>query len=92
MDARNLPGSLKIAILVQSLGPETSQFIMGSLTESEKNAVATHINQLGNVSPDLVEKIAEEFFQQMQQRKTLPAGTAGSQKTAGDKAESKKGS
>ena len=68
MDARNLPGSLKIAILVQSLGPETSQIIMRNLAESEKQAVLAHMEQLGNVSPELVEKIAEEFVEQMQRR------------------------
>lgn len=73
MDARNLPGSLKIAILVQSLGPDTSQVVMNNLAENEKKAVLAHMDQLGNVSPDLVEKIAEEFFEQLQRRNT-PAG------------------
>jgi flagellar motor switch protein FliG len=91
MDARNLPGSLKIAILAQSLGSETSQFIMGSLTEREKSAVMAHMNQLGNVSPDLVEKIAEEFFEQMQRRNALPGqkgdtNRSGAKKEAGGKA------
>ena len=72
MDARNLPGSLKIAILVQSLGPDTSQIVMRNLAENEKKAVLAHMDQLGNVSPDLVEKIAEEFFEQLQRRNTPP--------------------
>ena len=74
MDARNLPGSLKIAILVQSLGTDTSQVIMNSLAENEKLAVISHMDQLGNISPDLVEKIAEEFFEHLQNRNTLPGG------------------
>ena len=72
MDARNLPGSLKIAILVQSLGPDTSQIVMRNLAENEKRAVLAHMDQLGNVSPDLVEKIAEEFFEQLQRRNSPP--------------------
>ena len=68
MDARNLPGSLKIAILVQSLGPETSRIILNNLGETEKQAVYAQIEQMGNVSPDLVEKIAEEFVEKMQRR------------------------
>jgi flagellar motor switch protein FliG len=74
MDARNLPGSLKIAILVQSMGPETSRVIMNSLGESEKSAVAAHMEQLGNVSPDLVEKIAEEFCEHLQRRNVKDQG------------------
>ena len=68
MDARNLPGSLKIAILIQSLGAETSQIIMRNLAENEKQAVLAQMEQLGNVSPELVEKIAEEFVEKMQRR------------------------
>lgn len=76
MDARNLPGSLKIAILVQSLGPDTSQVIMNNLGSDEKKAVIAHMDQLGNVSPDLVEKIAEEFSRNLQQKNHLPGGSA----------------
>jgi len=78
MDARNLPGSLKIAILVRSLGPNTSQVIMNKLGGDEKKAVIAQMDQLGNVSPDLVEKIAEEFFKNMQRKIQLSDGGAGS--------------
>jgi len=74
MDARNLPGSLKIAILIQSVGPDASRIIMGNLDENEKQAVLAHMEQLGNVSPELVEKIAEEFVAQMQRRNRSIAG------------------
>ena len=74
MDARNLPGSLKIAILVQSMGPEIARIIMNSLGESEKSAVTAQMDQLGNVSPDLVEKIAEEFCEHMQRRESREQG------------------
>ena len=76
MDARNLPGSLKTAILVRSLGPDTSQVIMNSLSDDEKKAVAAQMDQLGNVSPDLVEKIAEEFYENIKRRNQLPGGAA----------------
>ena len=76
MDARNLPGSLKTAILVRSLGPDTSQIIMNSLTDDEKKAVAVQMDQLGNVSPDLVEKIAEEFYENLKRQNQLPRGAA----------------
>lgn len=74
MDARNLPGSLKIAILVRSLGPETSQVIMNNLESHEQRAVIAHMDQLGNVSPDLVEKIAEEFSKNLQRNNQLSIG------------------
>jgi flagellar motor switch protein FliG len=76
MDARNLPGSLKTAILVRSLGPDTSQVIMNSLSDDEKKAVVVQMDQLGNVSPDLVEKIAEEFFEHLKRQNQLPGGGA----------------
>lgn len=93
MDARNLPGSLKIAILAQALGAGTSQTIMNSLTDGEKKAVLAHMDQLGSVSPDLVEKIAEEFCQHMQRRQALPAGGAvpASSSSTNDKKASKNG-
>ena len=83
MDARNLPGSLKIAILVQSLGPDTSQIVMRNLAENEKRAVLAHMDQLGNVSPDLVEKIAEEFFEQLQRRNSPPGAKAPAKAASG---------
>ena len=66
MEAKDLPGPLKIAILVKSLGPEIGEVILNGLTPAEKETVAGHMSQLGQVSNDLVEKIAEEFMQQNQ--------------------------
>ena len=91
MDARNLPGSLKTAILVRSLGPDTSQIIMNSLSDDEKKAVAAQMDQLGNVSPDLVEKIAEEFYENLKRQNQLPGGTAsGASPTNGKQTEKMK--
>lgn len=91
MDARNLPGSLKIAILVQSLGPESSQNIMGNLAESEQSAVMSHLNQLGNISPDLVENIAKEFFEQLQKRTALPSGNRPNKASSSEKEDTSTG-
>ena len=87
MDARSLPGSLKIAILVRSLGPETSQVIMNNLESHEQRAVIAHMDQLGNVSPDLVEKIAEEFSKNLQRNNQLSigGGSSASSPMGGDK-------
>ena len=83
MDARNLPGALKIAILVQSMGSETAQIIMSNLAESEKKAVISQMEQMGTVSPDLVEKIAEEFFEHLQRRTPLPSGPSKNKTSTG---------
>jgi flagellar motor switch protein FliG len=83
MDARNLPGALKIAILVQSMGSETAQIIMSNLAESEKKAVFSQMEQMGTVSPDLVEKIAEEFFEHLQRRTPLPNGQSKNKASTG---------
>ena len=55
MDAKDLPGPLKIAILVKSLGPDVATVIMEGLTPDEKEAVNRQMSQLGSISPDLVE-------------------------------------
>ncbi len=61
MDPRNLPGSLKAAILIQSLDREISQEIFNSLDEKERELLKTNLSQMGTVSPELAEKIASEF-------------------------------
>jgi flagellar motor switch protein FliG len=47
---------------------------MNSLSDDEKKAVAAQMDQLGNVSPDLVEKIAEEFYENLKRQNQLPGG------------------
>ncbi len=69
MDAKDLPGPLKIAILVKSLGPEVGNVVMDGLTADEKEAVNGQMAQLGSISPDLIEKIAQEFLQKSQQER-----------------------
>lgn len=61
MDARNLAGSLKAAILIQALGKEVSGVILNSLDETERGLIESHLSQMGQISLDLVEKVAEEF-------------------------------
>ncbi len=61
MDTKNLAGSLKVAILIQSAGGEKSQKILNSLSSNERELVKKHLSQMGIISPDVVEKIAKEF-------------------------------
>ena len=61
MDTKNLAGSLKVAILIQSMGEEGSQKILDRLTRDEKELVKKHLSQMGMISQDVVEKVAREF-------------------------------
>ncbi len=70
MDPRNLPGSLKVAILIQSLGKEASQKIIKGLSDSERKAVHDHLNQMGPVAPLLVENVAKEFSEKLKKLRT----------------------
>ena len=63
MDTRNLAGSLKVAILVNSLGKDDSRKLLQSIGDSQREKVLSHLSQLGPVSPELVEKIAREFIE-----------------------------
>jgi flagellar motor switch protein FliG len=70
MDPNNLPGSLKIAILIQSMSEEASQAIINSLDDREKEVVRNHLDQMGTISSELVEKIAEEFAETTRRAKS----------------------
>jgi len=61
LDPRNLPGSLKVAILVQSLSTEAAHKLMRGLSDEERSLVAGHMSQMGPISPDLVETVSQEF-------------------------------
>jgi len=70
MDPNNLPGSLKIAILIQSMSEEASQVIIKSLDDREKEVVRKHLDQMGTISPELVEKISEQFAEMTKRAKS----------------------
>ena len=76
MDVKNLPGSLKAAILIHSMGKEASQVILSSLQEDERHLVQTHMAQLeGTIPPEIVESVAQEFTQ-MNRRTPTRSGSA----------------
>jgi flagellar motor switch protein FliG len=70
MDPNNLPGSLKAAILLQSLGKEASQKVINNLSNAERVLIEGHLSQMGMVSPDLMEKVAAEFGEMMRARRS----------------------
>ena len=67
VDPRNLPGSLKIAILVRSLNQAASQNLLNALSDQERDAVYQHLTDMGPISPALAENIAREFAERMRQ-------------------------
>ncbi len=83
MDARNLPGPLKAAILIQALDQGAAQRIIGGLSDKERKLIHSHLNQMGPVAPVLIEKVAREFAQKLQQARNRRTGNGDSHKVAG---------
>ncbi|MFZ0241748.1 MAG: flagellar motor switch protein FliG [Desulfobacterales bacterium] len=77
MNASNLPGSLKVAILIQSLDKEAARKIIGGLNDTERQLIHSHLNQMGPVAPVLVEKVAREFAQKIAQARSRRVGSRG---------------
>jgi len=63
MDPKNLPGSIKVAILIQSAGKVASERILSMMNEEERRVIENHLAQMGEISPDVVEKVSQEFLQ-----------------------------
>ncbi|MCP4691418.1 MAG: flagellar motor switch protein FliG [Desulfobacterales bacterium] len=70
MDPSNLPGSLKAAIFIQSLGPEVSKSMLNRFEGNEKKALGDQISQMGDIAPDLIEHISQNFAVDCQRLKT----------------------
>lgn len=56
-----MSGSLKAAILLQSMDRQAADSILVKLGEEEKELIKQHLAQLDNVSPEVVERVAKEF-------------------------------
>lgn len=92
MEANQLPGPLKVAILARALPADTARILMSSLSAHEREIVNSHMAQLGTVSPDLVEEVAREFADRTRNLKgrgggAEPAGLPGIEKSRGEAAE-----
>jgi len=70
MDPKHLAGSLKVAILVQSLDRESGQMILNSLDTQERDLVLSHLAEMGTISAALVETVAVEFAHKAKMAKT----------------------
>ena len=85
MDTRQLAGSVKLAILVQCLDESSRQTVMRRFSEPQRKLIHAHLDQMGTVSTDLVERVAAEFTQQIKQirhikPKALPAAPINDQR------------
>ena len=92
MDARNLPGPLKVAILIQALDQGAAQRVIGGLSDKERKLIHSHLNQMGPVAPVLIEKVAREFAQKLQQARNRRTGHGDPKKAAGKQIDCPKGS
>ena len=62
MDPKTLPGSIKVAIIIQSVGKVGSEKILSMMSPEERQVIENHLAQMGEISPDVVEKVSEEFL------------------------------
>ncbi len=60
-EQRQLPGSLKAAILIRSMGESAAAGLLNRLTAGEREVVQRQLNQMGTLSPELIEQVAHEF-------------------------------
>ena len=67
METGDLAGSVKVAILMKMLGEDTRGAIMNRLDQEEQKILSGHLSQMGEISPDLVEKVAEDFVNALSQ-------------------------
>lgn len=56
-----LPGSLKAAILVRSMGEQAAAGLLNRLTAEERERIQRHLSQIGTPPPELVDRVAREF-------------------------------
>lgn len=62
MDAKQLTGSVKVAILTNAIGEQAAQPILDNLSEDERQMIFRLQSRLGTVPPELVERVVGEFL------------------------------
>ena len=84
METRQLPGSLKAAILIRSMGERSAVGLLNRLTAEEREVVQRQLTQIGTLPPEVVDQVAREFTLMAQKVKSggaalpqLPPGVAG---------------
>lgn len=67
-----LPGPLKAAILIKSIGFPTAEEILAGFTAKERAVVEQTVATLGRIPPELVDGVVEEFRELVKKRKGMP--------------------
>ncbi len=78
MDAKELTGSVKVAILTRAVGADAARAILARLSEDERQLVVRLQSRLPALPPSLVDRVALEFIESSGIPLQLagPAGTA----------------
>jgi flagellar motor switch protein FliG len=76
MEPAALPGTMKVAILLQSLGESTANRILSRMDREEREAVRAQMAQVANVPAAVVEKVAREFTELFEKRPRFAQGPA----------------
>jgi flagellar motor switch protein FliG len=63
MDAKELTGSVKVAILTRAVGPDAARAILNRLSEEERELVVRLQSRLPALPPSLVDRVALEFIE-----------------------------
>ena len=63
MDAKELTGSVKVAILTRAVGPDAARAILNRLSEDERELVVRLQSRLPALPPSLVDRVALEFIE-----------------------------
>lgn len=63
MDAKQLTGSVKVAILARAVGPDATRAILSRFSEEERQLVIRLQSRLGALPPSLVDRVAREFIE-----------------------------
>ncbi len=78
MDADKLAGSVKVAILLQSMDGNAKQSVLGKMNDNERQLIDNILAQMGPISIDLVEKVAKEFTEKTKRdtkaKESIPNG------------------
>ena len=62
MNTERLSGPLKVAILVKTFGEDACSKLISTLSDPDKEKINAFVNEMGDVQPELAEKIAQEFI------------------------------
>jgi flagellar motor switch protein FliG len=63
MDAKELTGSVKVAILTRAVGPDAARAILNRLSQEERELVVRLQSRLPALPPSLVDRVALEFIE-----------------------------